>query len=85
MAKVLKYSKKTTEKIDIKGILDDEGKTIIYTENDEEKTVEVSALLSNFLSQGISLTIKTESDEELELDNKSDDKDSDEENYEDGE
>jgi len=69
MAKQLSYKKTTTETITIKGIMNDEANTITYLNEDKEEcTVSVQTLLDKFASQGVSLTIKTQTDEELELD-----------------
>ena len=69
MAKQLSYKKTTTETITIKGIMNAEADTITYLNEDKEEcTVTVQTLLDKFASQGVSLTIKTQTDEELELD-----------------
>lgn len=85
MAKVLKYSKTTIEKIDIKGILDEEAKTITYEEKDGdsviEKTIEVQTLFNQFASNKISLTISSKSDEDLDLIIDKTDEDEDDEEY----
>lgn len=68
MAKQLSYKKTTTEAISVKGIFNDEATTITYLNEDkEEVTVAIKTLLEKFASQGVSLTIKTQTDEELEL------------------
>ena len=70
MAKQLSYKRQTVEAISVKGIFDAEAKTITYLNEDKEEcTVAVQTLLDKFASQGVSLTIKTQTDEELELDN----------------
>ena len=69
MAKQLSYKKTTTEAITVKGVFNDEATTITYLNEDkEEVTVPVHTLLEKFASQAVSLTIKTQTDEELELD-----------------
>lgn len=69
MAKQLSYKKTTTETITVKGIMNSEATTITYLNEDkEEVTVSVQTLLDKFASQGVSLSIKTQTDEELELD-----------------
>ena len=68
MAKQLKYNKTTTETLSIKGILNDTATEITYQNEDKDDvTVAVQTLLDKFASQGVSLTIKTQTDEELEL------------------
>ena len=69
MAKQLSYKKTTTETITIKGVMNSEATEITYLNEDKEEcTVTVQTLLDKFASQGVSLTIKTQTDEELELD-----------------
>ena len=69
MAKQLSYKKQITETLSIKGILNDTATEITYQNEDKEDvTVTVQTLLDKFASQGVSLTIKTQTDEELELD-----------------
>ena len=70
MAKQLSYKRQVTEQISIKGIMNAEATEITYLNEDkEEVVVSVQTLLDKFASQGVSLTIKTQTDEELELDN----------------
>lgn len=70
MAKQLSYKKTTTEAITVKGILDDTASTITYLDDDkEEVTISVQTLLDKFASVGVSLSIKTQKDEELEIEN----------------
>lgn len=69
MAKQLSYKRTTSEQISIKGSMNAEATEITYLNEDkEEVTVTVQTLLDKFASQGVSLTIKTQTDEELELD-----------------
>ncbi|WP_346961267.1 hypothetical protein [Clostridium sp.] len=68
MAKPLSYKKTTTETITAKGILDSESKTLAYIEDKVERTVQIQDLLNKFASNAITLTIKIQSDEDLELD-----------------
>ena len=68
MAKQLSYKKTTTESVAAKGILNDDATTITYLNEDkEEVTIPVQALLEKFASQAVSLSIKTQTDEELEI------------------
>ena len=68
MAKQLSYKKTTTESVTAKGILNDDATTITYLNEDkEEVTIPVQALLEKFASQAVSLSIKTQTDEELEI------------------
>ena len=69
MAKQLSYKKTTTESVTAKGILNDDATTITYLNEDkEEVTIPVQALLDKFAFQAVSLSIKTQTDEELEID-----------------
>ena len=65
MAKVLRYSKQTTERISIKGILNEDATEITYSENYEALTVTVQDLLDKFAGDRINLIILTEDNEEL--------------------
>ena len=68
MAKQLSYKKTTTESVTAKGVLNDDSTTITYLNEDkEEVTIPVQALLEKFASQAVSLSIKTQTDEELEI------------------
>lgn len=68
MAKQLSYKKTTTESITVKGIFNEDATTITYLNEDkEEVTVAVKTLLEKFASQTVSLSIKTQTDEELEI------------------
>lgn len=69
MAKVLRYSKQTTERISIKGILSSDATQITYSENDEALTVTVQELLNKFAGDRINLIILTEDNEELSVKN----------------
>ncbi len=69
MAKQLSYKKTTTETISVKGVLNESASTITYMNEDkEEVTIPVQTLLDKFASLGVSLSIKTQTDEELEID-----------------
>ena len=68
MAKQLSYKKTTTEAISVKGVFDSEAKTITYLNEDkDEVTIPVQTLLDKFASQAVALSIKTQTDEELDL------------------
>ena len=68
MAKQFAYKKTVTESMTVKGIINKDATTITFL-NDEkdEVTVEIHELLDKFASQTVSLSIKTQSDEELDL------------------
>ena len=66
----LTYKKNTTEKFDVKGILDAEAKTVTYQDKDEgEITITIQDYLDKFASLPVQITIQTKSEEELELEN----------------
>ena len=68
MAKQFAYKKTVTESMTVKGIINEDATTITFL-NDEkdEVTVKIQELLDKFASQTVSLSIKTQSDEELDL------------------
>ena len=68
MAKQLSYKKTTSETITVKGFLSDDATTITYLNEDKnEITIPVQTLLDKFSSMGVSLSIKTQTDEELDI------------------
>ena len=68
MAKHLSYKKTTTESVTAKGVLNEDATTITYLNEDrEEVTIELKAIFEKFASQGVSLSIKTQTDEELDI------------------
>ena len=68
MAKQFAYKKTVTESMTVKGVVNEDATTITFL-NDEkdEVTVKIQELLDKFASQTVSLSIKTQSDEELDL------------------
>ena len=68
MAKQFAYKKTVTESMTVKGIVNEDATTITFL-NDEkdEVTVKIQELLDKFAFQTVSLSIKTQSDEELDL------------------
>ena len=68
MAKQFAYKKTITESMTVKGVVNEDATTITFL-NDEkdEVTVKIQELLDKFASQTVSLSIKTQSDEELDL------------------
>lgn len=64
----LSYKKNTTEKFDVKGILDAEAKTVTYEDKDNgEITITIQDYLNRFASLPVQITIQTKSEEELDL------------------
>jgi len=64
----LSYKKNTTEKFDVKGILDAEAKTVTYEDKDNgEITITIQDYLDRFASLPVQITIQTKSEEELDL------------------
>lgn len=69
MAKQLSYKKTTTETITVKGVVNETGATITYIdENKEPREIAVKTLFEKFALQDISLTLKLQTDEDLQLD-----------------
>lgn len=76
----LTYKKNTIEKFQVKGILDEEAKTVEVETKDSFFTITLQDYLDRFASQAVSITIQTQNEEELELPEETDeDKDDDEE------
>ena len=64
----LTYKKNTTEKFDVKGVLDAEAKTVTYEEKDNgQVTIKLQDYLDMFASLPVQITIQTKSEEELDL------------------
>ena len=64
----LTYKKNTTEKFDVKGILDAEAKTVTYEDKEcGEITINLQDYLDMFASLPVQITIQTKSEEELDL------------------
>lgn len=71
MAKQLSYKKTTTEAITVKGVVNEAGTAITYIdENKEPREIAVKTLFEKFALQDISLTLKLQTDEDLQLDSK---------------
>lgn len=63
----LTYKKNTTEKFDVKGVLDAEAKKVTYEDKElGEVTITVQEYLDKFASQMVQITIQTKSEENLE-------------------
>ena len=76
----LTYKKNTIEKFQVKGILDEEAKTVEVETKDSFFTITLQDYLDRFASQAVSITIQTQSEEELELpEETNEDKEDDEE------
>ena len=64
----LTYKKNTTEKFDVKGILDAEAKTVTYEDKEcGEITINIQDYLDMFASLPVQITIQTKSEEDLDL------------------
>lgn len=63
----LTYKKNTTEKFQVKGILDAEAKTIEVETKDSFFTITLQDYIDQFASLPVSITIQTQNEEELEL------------------
>ena len=76
----LTYKKNTIEKFQVKGILDEEAKTVEVETKDSFFTITLQDYLDRFASQAVSITIQTQNEEELELpEETNEDKEDDEE------
>lgn len=68
MAKQLNYKKTTSETITVKGVLSDDATTITYLNEDkDEVTISMQTLMNKFASMGVAISIKSQTDEELEI------------------
>ncbi len=75
----LVFKRNIVDKLSVKGILSEDGTTIIYVdENDVDQEVKVSDLLNAFKNQPIEFGVQLKSDEDLELIESEDDEDNDE-------
>jgi len=66
MSKNCKYIKTTTEAVSIKGVLSNNLDTITVEDKDEDFEVSLSDYLKNFTGKAISVSVKTQSDEDLD-------------------
>jgi hypothetical protein len=68
MAKGLNWKKSITETISVKGNLNETATEITYLDEDkEEQTIAVQELLNKFASCAVSMSIKMQTDEELDI------------------
>lgn len=74
----LTYKKNTVEKFSVKGILDEDAKTIEVETKDSFFTINLQDYLNAFASQAVSITIQTQSEEDLELPEATEDDDNEE-------
>lgn len=74
----LTYKKNTVEKFSVKGILDADAKTIEVETKDSFFTINLQDYLNAFASQAVSITIQTQSEEDLELPETTEDDDNEE-------
>ena len=74
----LTYKKNTVEKFSVKGILDADAKTIEVETKDSFFTINLQDYLNAFASQAVSITIQTQSEEDLELPEATEDDDDEE-------
>lgn len=63
--KNLKHVKTLVEKIQIKGVLSDDGKTITVTEKDDEFDVTLQDYIDKFRGEYLELTFSTKQEEDL--------------------
>ena len=68
MAKQLNYKKTTSEALTVKGFLNNDATTITYLNEDKDEVIiPVQTLLDKFASLGVTISIKSQTDEELEI------------------
>lgn len=67
MLKVLRYSKQTTKRIALHGVLNTSANQITYTEDEETFTVSVQELFNKFAGERINLIILSENNEQLSI------------------
>lgn len=63
--KNLKHTKTLVEKIQIKGVLSDDGKKILVTDKDEEFEVTLQDYIDTFRGEYLELTFSTKQEEDL--------------------
>lgn len=63
----LTFKKNIVEKFQVKGILDEEAKTVEVETKDSFFTITLQDYLDRFASLPVSITIQTQNEEELEL------------------
>lgn len=61
----LTHKKTVTEKVVIKGILSDDGKTITVMEKDVEKDVTIQDYVNKFVGEYIEVTLQIKSEDDL--------------------
>lgn len=66
MAKNLSYKRTTTEKISIKGILNEDATEITYTDGEIERTVAIKDYLNRFAGGYIEVSLQNKSEQDLE-------------------
>lgn len=64
----LNFKRSITDKLNVKGVLSEDGTIITYTdENDIEQDAKVSDLLNAFKNQPIEFNVQLKSDEDLDV------------------
>ena len=64
----VKYIKNTTEKVDIKGVMNEDATTITFERKDApDETITIQDYLNQFASMPVQITIQTKMEEELDL------------------
>ena len=68
MANKLKFTRTTVDKVQVKGILSEDGDVVVYVDDDKvEQEVRIADLLNAFKNQAIDLSVSLKSEEDLEL------------------
>ena len=64
----LQFKRTTTDKIQVKGILSEDGTTVTYEDDNKvEQEIKVSDLLNAFVNQPIDLSVSLKSEEDLDV------------------
>ena len=66
--KNLKFKRTTTDKIQVKGILSEDGTTVTYEDDNKiEQEIKVADLLNAFINQSIDLSVSLKTEEDLDV------------------
>lgn len=64
----LQFKRTTTDKIQVKGILSEDGTTVTYEDDNKvEQEIKVADLLNSFVNQSIDLSVSLKSEEDLDV------------------
>lgn len=64
----LQFKRTTTDKIQVKGVLSEDGTTVTYEDDNKvEQKIKVSDLLNAFINQPIDLSVSLKTEEDLDV------------------